>query len=392
MKVLVISYHTNALSPIMGATTRSWSIIKALIKNKFDVSLIHSIDAKGYEDDNLKKRCKIHYHKNFKIYALREKYFNDLNPYIIYKLINVFRKEKFDIIQIEFPFGFFSLKLLNRRKSTLIYDSHGVESKFVDVSYYEERFPKLFYVPIKIFVRFYEKLVCKLADVIVTFCKRDKNYYVRNFKIKENKITVIQQPSSIDFKNQFLDIEKLKLGCRKKLNLPLDKIIVIFHGVYPHPPNKEAFDLIINYIAPKIKNLDIIVVLAGNKLNKFKKENIISLGFVEDLKSLLIAADFAIIPIKSGEGMRIKCSDYISAALPFISTKKGIEGIEFLEEGKDFLLSNTVNNEFIKHIQILAEDRKLRESMRRNLRKKLKFLNLKKFEDKFTNLYSKIIL
>ena len=98
----------------------------------------------------------------------------------------------------------------------------------------------------------------------------------------------------------------------------------------------------------------------------------------------------AIIPILSGEGMKIKCSDYISLAIPFISTKKGVQGIEFLKNGEDFLLFNTVDQDFINAIKFLANNTKLRKKMHQNLLKKSKYLNQDTFSKNFNKIYSAI--
>ena len=126
MNFLLIFPHRNALNPISGDTTRSWNLVHALINNNFNISILHSIDSKGLEDKKLKEKCKINYVKNLNIFALKEKFFDDFNPFIIYKLFKILRREKFDIIQLEYPFGFFILKLLSNRNSILIFDSLGI--------------------------------------------------------------------------------------------------------------------------------------------------------------------------------------------------------------------------------------------------------------------------
>lgn len=390
MRFLLVFPHRNALNPTSGDTTRSWNLVHSLIKNNFDVTILHSINSKGLEDKKLKETCKIYYVKILNIFALREKFFDDFNPFIIYKLFKILRRQRFDIIQLEYPFGFLILKLLSNRKTTLIVDSLGIESKFVKISMKEQRFPRILYPIVSKFTKFYEKMVCKLADVIINISKNDRDFYVKNYKINKQKTILIQIPSSLNSKDILLRTESLKKKFRRNLNLPLDKTIVIFHGSIPHPPNEEAFDFIENYIAPKINNPDILFVLAGKNLIKYKRNNIISLGFVEDLKELLYSADFAIVPIISGEGLRVKCSDYIATALPFISTKKGIQGLEFLKNREDFLFYDTVNYKFLEGIKILYKDKELREKIHQNLLKKSKYLSLRTIEKRFVRLYTKL--
>ncbi|MHA1440151.1 MAG: glycosyltransferase [Promethearchaeota archaeon] len=390
MNVLVIYPKGNALNPHSGAETRIWNLISFLVNRNFNVSILHSIKSKGYEDERLKKKCNVYYYKDLSIFGASDWYISDLNPFFIIKLFQIIRKQKIDIIQLEFPWGFLTIKFLAKKNSLLIYDSQGVESEFIKISMMNPKFPKILKPFAKFYAKFYEKIVCKLADVIINVSDIDRNYYIKNYKINRSKTILIQTPSALTI-NDTLRSENLKLKSRKKLGLPIDKTIVIFHGGLPHPPNQEAFDLIKNFIAPNINNPDIVFVLAGYNVEKFKKNNIISLGFVKELKDFLYSADFAIVPLISGSGMRIKCMDYIITALPFITTKKGIEGIDILKAGEDFLMYDTINNDFLEGIKLLYNDIELRQKLHQNLLKKSNILNREKFENRFYKLYLKLI-
>ncbi|MFX0186807.1 MAG: glycosyltransferase [Candidatus Hodarchaeota archaeon] len=386
MNVLIIYPNGNALNPHSGAETRIWTLNYALINRNFEVLVLHSLNSKGFEDNELKKKCKVFYNKPLGNFSF---YLSDLNPFYIIKLFQIIHKYNVEIIQLEFPWGFITAKFLAKKKTKLIYDSQGIESEFMKNAVKNPKFPKILKPLAKIFGYFYEKLVCKLADVIINVSMVDRDYYIKNYKIPKSKTFLIQTPSTLNFEGS-KRTEANKIQCRKKLSLPLDKTIVIFHGGLPHPPNQEAFNLINNYISPNIENPDILFVLAGHNLSKFRKNNIISLGFVENLKDFLYMADFAIVPLLSGSGMRIKIMDYIITALPFITTKNGIEGIDFVKRDRDFLLYDTVNESFLEGIRLLHNDKKLRQKLHENLLKEGNTLNRSKFEYKFFKLYSRI--
>lgn len=387
MNILIIYPHGNALNPHSGAETRIWNLNHALTNRNFNVSILHSIRSIGFEDRALKRKCNVFYYKDLNFFGISDFYFSDFNPFFIIKLFLIIRKQKLDIIQIEFPWGFLITKLLAKKHTILIYDSQGIEPEFLGIATNNPNFPKVFKPFAKVFGKFYEKLVCKLSNIIISVSDVDREYYFENYNIKRSKTILIQTPSTLYHQN-LLRTDDLKIKNRKKLGLPIDKTIVIFHGGLPHPPNQQAFDIIEKYISPKIKNPDIIFVLAGHNLQKFKKRNIISLGFVENLQDFLYSADFAIVPLVSGTGMRIKCTDYIITALPFITTKKGIEGIEFLKAGVDYLEYNDINDEFLEAIKRLHQDRVLREKIHQNLLKKSNIHNRNKFENRFFKLYS----
>ena len=390
MNVLVVFPNGNILNPHSGLQTRFWNINNALV-NHYNVTILHSIKSKGFEDNELKKRCnEVIYVRNLSPFGLSDYYFTDLNPFYFFKLYQITRKINFDIIMVALPWGFLTTKLVAKKKSILVFDSQGIESELIKVTSRDPRFPKFLKPFAKYFGKTYEKLVCKLADIIINLSEIDRDYYEQEYGIDRNKTILIQNPSSLDHQN-IERSDSLRKQYREKLKLPLNKTIVMFHGGMPHPPNREAFELIMNYISPKINNPDIIFALAGYKVEKFRKDNIISLGFVSDLRDLLYAADFAIVPLISGVGMRIKCTDYIITALPFITTKKGIEGIDFIKADEDYLVYDTVNNNFINGILKLHEDEELRKKLHKNLIKKSNFLNKKKFENRFKRLFDKII-
>ena len=389
MNILIIYPHGNALNPHSGAETRIWNLISILVKNQFNVFILHSIYSKGNEDKQLKKKCKVFYYREIRFKESSDWYISDLNPFFAFKIMKIIKNYNIDIIQLEFPWGFFITKLLAQNRSILIYDSQGVESEFMEISMKNPNFPAIFKPFAKVYAKLYEKLTCKIADLIISVSKIDKNFFIHNYNINENKIHLIQTPSSLVPQSNKRN-KDYKLICRKKLNLPLNKTIAIFHGGLPHPPNQEAFDIIENYISPRINELDLFFVLAGHNLKKFEKGNIRSIGFVNDLGDLLYAADFAIVPLVSGSGMRIKCTDYIITGLPFITTQKGIEGINFLVSGEDYLSFKNVNEDFIKGIIKLSKNETIRKNFQRNLIEKSRFLNRHTFEKKFIDLYSSI--
>lgn len=384
MNVLVIYPNGNALNPHSGAETRIWNLNYALTNREFNVSVLHSVKSIGFENKDLKKKCTVFYNRQLGFFRF---YLTDLNPFFTFKLLKIIRMQKLDIIQLEFPWGFLAAKILANKNTILIYDSQGIESEFMKIAIKHPEFPKIFRPFAKLFGKIYEMLVCKLANVIINVSDVDRNYYIEHYKIKKNKTILIQTPSTLSFEGN-KRTEDYKTQCRKNLGLPLNKTIIIFHGGLPHPPNQEAFDLIINYIAPKIKNSNILFVIAGHNLEEFRKNNVISLGFVKNLREFLFAADFAIVPIISGSGMRIKCTDYIITALPFITTKIGIEGIEFVTPKEDYLVYEDVDENFLEGINLLYENKELREEIHKNLLKKSNFHNRNKFEDKFFKLYS----
>lgn len=388
--ILLIYPKGHALNFRSGGGSRILNFCNYLKKHN-NLVILQSDDVKNKEDEDLKNGVTIHYYRTIKFLGKAERYLSDINPFFIIKFLKIIKTQKFDIIQLEFPWGFFISKILKPKNALLIYDSHGVEREFIKISWQNPDFPSLFKSLSYIYVKFYERIVCKLADLIINISKEDREYYIRNYKIKSNKTIVIQTPSHLRSNNPIEERLNFKNNYRQKLGLPYDKTVVVFHGGLPHPANKQAFDIISNKIAPKIRNSEIVFVLAGNNVEKFKKENIISLGFVENLKDLLISADFAIVPIIKGSGMRRKCLDYIATGLPVIITKKGLEGINLIKNGEDCLVHDNVDDEFIKSIHYLHKNSRYRDFLSRNIFNKSKSYSYPSFEEKLLKFYSKLL-
>ncbi len=89
--------------------------------------------------------------------------------------------------------------------------------------------------------------------------------------------------------------------------------------------------------------------------------------------------------------MRVKCSDYIITTLLFITTKEGIESIDFLKNGVDCLIYDTIDNEFLKGIYQLYKNKSLREKFRINLLKKPKILDINTIQKGIYKLYQKLL-
>jgi glycosyltransferase involved in cell wall biosynthesis len=207
------------------------------------------------------------------------------------------------------------------------------------------------------YLRLMEQLACWRAEHIIAISEVDKQKFMRKYSIRENKITIIPTPMAVDDYKEKLSKESAEA----------DKITVIFHGGYRHPANYEAFQLIKDYIAPEVQrfNSNIKFVLAGTDLPPFERENVKSLGYVEDLSIVLRESDIAIVPVLQGTGVRIKIFDYMAAGLPIITTKQGIEGIG-AENDKHAIILDIVDDNFIKAILSLASDKQRREMLGRN--------------------------
>jgi glycosyltransferase involved in cell wall biosynthesis len=348
VKILATSNHGNTFNPKEGADVRKYNLLMELAKSN-DVCVLES---NRYQNDKSKvpSNIKIEYFHEINLYGYPLSFLLDFNPSYIFKLISIMKKENFEIIQISFCNGIIITKLITllmNKNIKIIYDAHNVEAEIIfQVSNKNcSLFLKYFFW---IYVPLIEKLAITAADDVICVSETDKLSFIKRYNLPLNKITVIPSGTKI----RPLNLEKNnKKKLKEYFNIKENEIVILFHGTYKYPPNRKAIDIIINYIAPiietKFKNA--VFLLAGNGVPTFEKDNIKSVGFIENLDSLLSVSDIAIVPILSGGGTRLKILDYMSVGLPIVSTKKGIEGIEVVE-GKDAIVCEGVNEKFIEGI------------------------------------------
>lgn len=367
MKILATSNHGDTFNPKEGADVRKYNLIMGLAKHN-DVIVL---EADRYSCDNIQVplNIKTDYFREYYLFGKALSHFTDFNPSFISKIAHTIRNEKVDLIQISFLHGILVTKLITlitRKKIPIVYDAHNVHGDTV------KQIPRgsLPY-PVRCFLSIYlpllERIVVKYAaDHVISVSNEDKTRMIEKYEITEEKITVIPSGAEI------IDLSKLnsKNDDKKRLRIENNKIVILFHGTYSYHPNKEAMDLIVNYIAPLIGKefKNVLFVLAGNGVPICERMNVKSIGFVEDLYSLLNIADIAIVPILNGGGTRLKILDYLSAGLPIVSTTKGIEGIN-AKNGEHAIIVDNVNDEFIEAIKYLTDNEQERKKIGLNARR-----------------------
>lgn len=216
-----------------------------------------------------------------------------------------------------------------------------------------------------VFVKLIEGAACRKAAIVIVNSENDKKLFMKLYKIPEEKIffvpngTCIQEPFSCDKRKE----------ARSKLDLKSDKAILFFIGAY-YSPNIEAAKFIMEEIAPKVPEADIVIL--GTVSDYFKNnsvpENVRLIGRVNDIElyDWLAAADIGINPMFGGSGINMKMLDYFSFGLPVVSTRVGARGIDGMDS-RDFIACEA--DEFVDKIKYLLNNARLREDMGRNARK-----------------------
>lgn len=143
---------------------------------------------------------------------------------------------------------------------------------------------------------------------------------------------------------------------------------LVFVGGEDHMPNWDAVIWFCTGIAPLLRQrgFKFTFQLVG-KWNSGDAKRLCEvcpemefMGFVDELTTFLKGA-ISIVPIRVGSGMRMKILDAVFARVPFVTTSKGVEGLDF-RSGEECLIADEASA-FADAVVRLAEDEKLQEKL-----------------------------
>jgi hypothetical protein len=201
------------------------------------------------------------------------------NVFIDSSLLGVLSK----IIKVKYP------------KITLITFFHNVEIKFFIQEVMKMKKYLFFY---RIFLAYIsEKLVCKYSDKIIVLNKRDKNQLISIYKRKPDVLI----PISLEDKYQVVP-----------KNFMNEKKVGVFVGSYFYP-NIQGIKWFIKNVLPFV---DIQLIIVGKDMDILKQDvlvqnssKIIIHNSVPNLTEYYEKADFVILPIFLGGGMKVKTAE-----------------------------------------------------------------------------------
>jgi glycosyltransferase involved in cell wall biosynthesis len=186
------------------------------------------------------------------------------------------------------------------------------------------------------FIKRLEQIACRKADAVVTVSTDDKKR-LTDIGIDHDKISVIPHGLCLE-RYRHPDPGRV----RKKYGLK--GIVIVYHGTFTYKPNAEALAVITEKIIPLLQNkLEVTALIVGpDPPPSSPNPRIVFTNTVErsELADYLAAGDFAVVPISSGGGLRIKILEYFAAGVPVISTKKGAEGIP-VENNRELLIADS---------------------------------------------------
>ena len=328
-KLLFIRYKINDGNAEGGVvlTQTNLNIIK-------DILCVEQVDEYAVHDYAKKKTV---WDKIVGIYGFANNRHYGLTQKKLNEIINL--TEKYDFIFIDRSvFGIIAKKLKESDyKGKIITFFHNFEP-----DYFKDVLPRFY--PIRpIYLRSVvnnELFSCKYSDIIIALNQRDNDLIVKNY----NRSADIFMPISLKDKYPLAEIPtKVAFA-----NPPL----ALFFGAN-FPPNKEGILWFIKEVFPHV---NIKLQIVGKNMDRLSEEipkhpNIEIHGTVPDLREYIMNADFMVLPIFKGSGMKVKTCEAMMYGKHIIGSSETFEGYN-VDYDKIGALANT-KEEFILAIEKL---------------------------------------
>ncbi len=364
-RILIITVHP--LYPIShGGIVRVIEVAKFLTKNSIEVHLVGNITKKG--DLEIVEKITGAKAYTFSILTyLTSGILSKLglftigwinNSFIRWDVNKLVKKIKPDIIQVEFIHTAHQVSIISKKYNIpLIITEHNVE--YIKLSIEKQRDINKF--------KLIEKNICNSANYIITVSEKDKEELLR---IGVNK-PIKPIPNGVDYqrfqiKNDVRDRLRQKYGIRKV------DIVLVFHGTLNYNPNITANELLKNQIFPELssKNKNLKLLLIGPGRTSFISNKVIELAEIpfDEFPIHLSMGDIGVVPLTEGSGTRLKIIEYLALGIPTVSTEIGAEGLPVCDN-RDILIARDAEDDLIKKITILLNDKKLQQRLTENGKK-----------------------
>ena len=287
----------------------------------------------------------------------------------------------FDIIQVEF-YKLISLGYLLPSNTQTIFVHH--EIRYIRNENEMQLFPRITKSDQLIYhiAKDFERFALQHYKHIITLTEIDRQILTK-FLGQNNRIytspAVIQ--TDMDTPPQFIPCTSNRLT---------------FVGSETHYPNLDALIWFCEEIAPYLRKQNVTCTL--QVVCKWKTHirelqhscpEMETVGYIKDLPSFL-KGSIALVPIRIGSGMRMKILEAVSADIPFITTTKGVEGIDLLDK-EEYLKADSAT-EFADAIITLSQNTELQEKLVRQAKSKMKDIyNPSNMLEQRFNIYKQIL-
>ena len=263
------------------------------------------------------------------------------------RLTEILTKTEFDIIHLESIFCTPYLRVIRKlSKAKVVVRAHNIEFKIWEqlTQIAQNPFKKTYLNLLASRLKRYELKVLKSVDGIVSITLDDAS------ELGKLGVEIPKEVIPIG-----IDVSRIEVKALKT-----DGIHLYHLGAMDWEPNVDGINWFVHDIWPQIeaKLPEVRCSLAGRKmpasLLAYSSKNLKVEGEVLSVVEFVSDKNVAIIPLRSGSGMRVKIVEALAFGKVVITTSLGASGIPF-EDGKNILIANTPE-EFVDKIAFLHEN------------------------------------
>ena len=269
------------------------------------------------------------------------------SPLFEKKLVEILKKETFDIIHLESLYITPYLATIRKYSNAkIILRAHNVEHE--------------------IWSRLAENTNHPLKSLYLGLLSKRLESYESQMINKVDGIAAITDVDAMHFKEMGAEIPivSIPLSIKTKESIPTgneaDPLSIFYLGSFDWLPNREGIKWFLNKIWPHLSehHPGLKLYIAGRNMppamKKIDLKNVEITGEVENAADFMLSKSVMIVPLLSGSGIRVKIIEAMSLGKTIISTDTGAEGINYTD-GENILIANTPL-EFAKGITKCLED------------------------------------
>jgi glycosyltransferase involved in cell wall biosynthesis len=225
----------------------------------------------------------------------------------------------YDVVQLDFCAQARWLSALPAR-AQVVYSAHNVERDFCE---YDAARYLLSRASVQRIERL-ERLAVQRANLVLTCTAADASRLQQLYGEIRHTLVI---PNGCSAALLDWDRSDLRAKSREALGLaPEDRAILFVGGDASH--NRDAVEFLLLEVLPRLDQHARLIVAGrcGTVGRRNADGRAHFLGFVDDLRPYMAAADVGVNPVERGSGSSAKLLEYLAAGLPVLSTALGARG------------------------------------------------------------------
>jgi glycosyltransferase involved in cell wall biosynthesis len=234
------------------------------------------------------------------------------------------RSRGYDIVQFEFCAHSAWMERV-RPSSRCVYSAHNVELDYLRESPWRSPLREAMLARLEEL----ERRAVASADLVLTCTESDASRLAELYGRTPETVVI---PNGAGDELLQLDRNALRARARAELGLADGERCLLFVGG-PARHNREALAYLERRLVPELGD-GVRLIVAGKcgepSKGPLSTTKVLRLGYVDDLRPLLAAADVGVNPVTSGSGSSIKLVEYLAAGLPVVTTPIGMRGFDAL--------------------------------------------------------------